>query len=207
MYGDCGKKKPMKLHFTDEKILKASYRGVTHQLAHKGDPVTPIGTDRWGPRVMIWGIIGRGFRFLHVFDSKSRLDSEEYQKVLKKVVTHLKRDGRVMQQDGATCHTSRSTRDWLAKQGVAVLEGWPPYSPDLNVIENLWDYLARKTWELIADKITKGKGSLKANAEILSVNVVKAWNAIPDDVMNRFLDSYEHRLKKCVALKGGYVQL
>ena len=40
-------------------------------------------------------------------------------------------------QDNARCHVSRVTKAWLELQTIPIME-WPPYSPDLNPIENIW---------------------------------------------------------------------
>src|SRR5687768_10298662 len=41
------------------------------------------------------------------------------------------------QQDNDPKHTSRVVQGWLFDKGIQCIE-WPPYSPDLNPIENLW---------------------------------------------------------------------
>jgi hypothetical protein len=43
----------------------------------------------------------------------------------------------VFQQDNAPCHEAHSITQFLNENGIRVLT-WPPYSPDLSPIENLW---------------------------------------------------------------------
>ena len=50
----------------------------------------------------------------------------------------------IFMQDGASCHTSISTRKFLAENRVKVLQNWPANSPDLNPVENCWSWLARR---------------------------------------------------------------
>ena len=40
-------------------------------------------------------------------------------------------------------HTSDLIKDWLKKNNIQTL-AWPPYSPDVHSIENLWDELERR---------------------------------------------------------------
>jgi len=52
----------------------------------------------------------------------------------------VKRFSTIFQQDNASCHVSKKTRDWFDKvmteYGFSVMD-WPPNSLDMNLIENL----------------------------------------------------------------------
>ncbi len=46
-------------------------------------------------------------------------------------------EGKVFMQDGTQVHTADVVQKWLKEKSYMVMD-WPPYSPDLNTIKNLW---------------------------------------------------------------------
>ena len=52
------------------------------------------------------------------------------------------KDRLIIVQDNARYHTTPDIFKFCNQNGINVLQ-WPPYSPDLNVIENFWALLKR----------------------------------------------------------------
>ena len=46
----------------------------------------------------------------------------------------------VFEQDNAPCHTSAETFEWLSERQIRACQ-WPPQSPDMNIIKNIWRIL------------------------------------------------------------------
>jgi len=99
------------------------------------------------------------------------------------------------QQDGAPAHRANTTIDFLAQHSITVIpqEDWPPYSPDLSPIENLWG--------IMADKVRACAPSTQAELHTI---VFDEWNAILPELCEKLINSIPTRLQICIDCHGGY---
>ena len=65
---------------------------------------------------------------------------------LKEYAIRLRRQKFIFMQDGARAHLSKESKQFFKNEGFQPME-WPPNSPDLNPIENIWSVIKKKLWE------------------------------------------------------------
>ena len=101
-----------------------------------------------------------------------------------------------LQQDNDPAHLDAVgvVREWgeKNKSHVRVLPNWPPNSPDLNPIENVWGFVQAKVDALGCKSLEEFKNA-----------VHEQWNAIPSSMLSNLFTSMKGRLASVVAEKGG----
>jgi transposase len=93
-------------------------------------------------------------------------------------------------QDNDPKHTSIPVRTWLHNKGVQCLD-FPPYSPDLNPIENLWNDLKRRVESHNPSTLAELEQHL--NAE---------WKATDTELLAKLVDSMRRRCKAVIESDG-----
>lgn len=116
---------------------------------------------------------------------------DQYKKVLEtRLLPQIKDwfaddEGYIFMQDGAPCHTAKSIRKFLEESNIPVLD-WPGNSPDMNPIENVWEFMKR---ELAKDNITTKRGLME--------KIIFHWN---------HNDKIKEVSKKCIKSMGNRVR-
>jgi transposase len=136
--------------FSDEtKINRLGSDGKQYTWVQGKRPLQDHNTNQkykhGGGSPFLWGCItSHGQGFMCKIDGG--LDAALYCEILGSdflgTLNHygLQRDNVVFQQDNDPKHTSKKATAWFEANNVELLD-WPPYSPDLNPIENMWYYL------------------------------------------------------------------
>jgi transposase len=105
--------------------------------------------------------------------------------------------------DGATVHTARIVKAILDEMGVMVMI-WPPYSPDLNPIENLWSIMKREIYKLYPE--LEFAPDTVATLEALVSAAREAWHTINSSVLYNLFVTMPHRVQAVIAAKGWYIK-
>ena len=96
-------------------------------------------------------------------------------------------------QDNASGHAAKATIAEMQRRGIRLVE-WPPYSPDLNPIETVWDWM--KDW--IDDRYE----GIKLTYPRLRSAVNEAWDAVPADYLSQLIDEMPARCQAVIDAKG-----
>jgi hypothetical protein len=126
-----------------------------------------------------------------------------YRQALEEGLLPLYDGTREFQQDNSQLHNAGSTQTWLLHNAISWID-WPPYSPDLNPIENAWALLKRKLRSLFPDlRDLKNNEADRARFEACAK---AAWDAIPQDQIRGLLESLPRRLRAVIRVRGWYTK-
>jgi hypothetical protein len=142
--------------------------------------------------VMVWGAIGIGFhgpliRCPPSVNQDTYRDILTQSRIFETLSNRFSHEGHWWQQDNAPPH--QPVRRELA-QRLKVLK-WPPYSPDLSPIEQMWAAIKRKL-----------KGRKFRNEDELFQAIAQAWADIPQGEIDNLCSSVRARCQFCAQYGG-----
>ena len=97
----------------------------------------------------------------------------------------IKKKDIYFQQDNDPKHTSKLASEWFKNKRLDKLD-WLPQSPDMNIIEHVWNYLERRV---------SSRTHLPSNVTELWEALVEEWQCIEDDYIAKLYDSMPERIQ------------
>jgi transposase len=150
--------------------------------------------DEPAATVTLWGCmcskgIGAGRLFLGELNSQLYCDILEHN--LKPTYQRIYPRGlwRFL-QDNASPHYTAAVNTWMHNHGVHIME-FPPYSPDLNPIENLWHVLKHRV-----------EHRNPRTAEELEQIIGEEYEAVSESECAKLMRSMPARLQQCIEFEG-----
>lgn len=182
--------------FSDEKSF---WLGSTSDKAwQKLDARIEIETEKWTPKLHVWGGIGYYFKTdLYFFEEN--MTGKLYQEILRKRLPptptsdcpgRLKKKW-VFLQDNDPKHKSKKSMEIVRELTGNRLIEHPPYSPDFNIMEDVWSYLDRKVRD---SGVTTIRG--------LKTKLRHLWNEVTFDQFRPNVMSMPARLQQCLDRDG-----
>lgn len=113
--------------------------------------------------------------------------------------TLLANEDAIFQHDNAPTHTAYIVQELLRELGVNVMD-WPPYSPDLNPIENLWallkaDILRLRPW------LREMPNNQETWAELVDA-AQYAWEHLTVHHFVNLAETMPHRVEEVIKYEG-----
>jgi len=107
-------------------------------------------------------------------------------------------------QDNAPCHKSAEVLEFLEENHVPVME-WPPQSPDLNPIENLWVALKDRFHRRFIEMFNHPSKSLEARYRYSEV-LQEVWYSQRHELVDVLIESMPRRVQAVLEAKGGWTK-
>jgi hypothetical protein len=97
-----------------------------------------------------------------------------------------------LMEDGALVHRSKLAQQWRIAYGIQKLD-WPPNSPDLNPIENLWKLV----------KYLLRHHNRSRNKQEMMQTIEEIWNEVSMEQLQNLIASMPRQIEAIISAKGG----
>lgn len=128
----------------------------------------------------------------------SRTIEELYRRVLPTLLNSIDHNA-IFQQDNAPVHTAYIVRDALNELECEIME-WPPYSPDLNPIENLWALLKAEILKRYPELMHLPNS--ESTLELLLKAAQEAWENLDIEILKHLSETMPHRVADVIKYEG-----
>ena len=121
------------------------------------------------------------------------MNSDKYVDILKNNLLPIYKENYIFQHDNDPKHTAYKTSIFLMDNNIKVLL-WPPNSPDLNPIENIW--------KLLKDKL---KTHNNITDENFDEKIIESWKSIKFEHIFNTITSVSVRICNIIQNNGGHI--
>jgi len=98
----------------------------------------------------------------------------------------------ILMEDGAPVHRAKAPQLWRQAYGIPKLQ-WPPNSPDLNPIENLW--------KMVKDLLRYYKKP--RNKEEMMQTIQAVWDDVSLEQLQKLIATMPNRIQAVISTRGG----